>query len=120
MVVAEIISPSGMSTAISPYNMFVDDVVVNPLPPVLTAFNDNYYTVLNGSVTVPAPGILANDSPGSVSNLTAVRISNPTKGTLTFNSNGGFTYVPSNNFVGIDSFTYAAADGTRACAGAAR
>ncbi len=102
---------ASMSTANAAYSMFVDDVVVMPLPSTLAAFNDNYFVAQNGSVTVPGPGILANDSPGSVSNLTAIRLSNTSHGTLTFNSNGGFSYVPSNNFVGIDTFTYQATDG---------
>ncbi|HWX19055.1 MAG TPA: Ig-like domain-containing protein, partial [Candidatus Binatia bacterium] len=102
---------AGMSTAATPFSLFVDDVSVSLLPPVLTAANDLYYVTRNGSLTIPAPGVLKNDTAGPRTNLTAAKLTNPAKGTLTFNSNGGFTYVPSNNFVGIDSFTYRANDG---------
>ncbi len=102
---------AGMSTMNSAYSMFVDDVVVNPLPTTLMAVNDFYYVGQNGSLTVSGPGVLSNDTPGAITNLSAVKLSNPSKGTLTFNPNGGFTYVPSNNFSGVDSFTYQVTDG---------
>jgi hypothetical protein len=102
---------AGMSTANARYNMFVDDVVVTPLPTALIAVNDSYYVNQNGTLAISGPGVLQNDTPGAISNLTAVKLTNPSKGTLTFNSNGSFTYVPSNNFVGVDSFTYQVTDG---------
>jgi Bacterial Ig domain/Immunoglobulin domain len=94
------------------YNMFVDDVMVNALPPILMAVNDLYFVNRGGNLTVPAPGILANDTTPLQTNLTAARLTGPFRGTLTFNSNGGFTYVPTNNITGIDTFTYVANDGT--------
>jgi hypothetical protein len=102
---------AGVSTGNSAYSMFVDDVVVNPLPTILMAVNDSYYVNQNGSLTVSGPGVLNNDTPGATTNLSAVKLTNPSKGTLTLNSNGGFTYVPSNNFSGVDSFTYQVTDG---------
>ncbi len=93
------------------YNMFVDDVTVNALPPVLTAVNDLYFVNRGGTLTVPAPGVLANDIAGAQTNLTASRISGPFRGTLTLNTNGGFTYIPTNNIIGIDTFTYVANNG---------
>jgi hypothetical protein len=94
------------------YNMYVDDVSVNALPPILMALNDLYFVNRGGTLTVPAPGVLGNDIAGQQTNLTAARITGPFRGTLTFNSNGGFTYVPTNNITGIDTFTYVANDGT--------
>lgn len=102
---------AGMSTMNSAYSMFIDDVVVNPLPTTLIAVNDSYYVNQNGSLTVSGPGVLNNDTPGAIANISAVKLTNPSKGTLTFNSNGGFTYVPSINFSGVDSFTYQVTDG---------
>jgi hypothetical protein len=102
---------AGMSTASARYNMFVDDVVVTPLPTALIAVNDSYYVNQNGTLNISGPGVLNNDTPGTNANLTAVKLTNPSKGTLTFNSNGSFTYVPSNNFTGVDSFTYQVTDG---------
>jgi hypothetical protein len=101
----------GMSTVTAPFNMFVDDVIVTPLSTVLMAQNDRFYVAQNGSLTVPAPGVMTNDTAGANPNIWAIRLSNTTKGTLTFNTNGGFNYVPSNGFVGIDTFTYQVTDG---------
>jgi hypothetical protein len=102
---------AGMSTASTPYTMFMDDVVVTPLPTALIAVNDSYYVNQNTTLTISGAGVLGNDTPGSNTNLTAVKLTNPSKGNLTFNSNGSFAYVPSNNFVGVDSFTYQVTDG---------
>jgi Bacterial Ig domain len=102
---------AGMSTANTPFTMFVDDVVVSLLPSTLLAVNDFYCVNQNGSLTVPSPGVLSNDTSGANTNVTAVRLTNPSQGTLSFSPNGSFTYVPRYNFVGVDSFTYLTSDG---------
>ena len=48
----------------------------------------------NTTLTVSAPGILANDSDADGDSLTAVLATGPTKGTLSLSPNGAFTYVP--------------------------
>jgi|GEM_PF-2110462 VCBS repeat-containing protein len=78
-------------------------------PPV--AVNDSYTTNENTTLTVAAPGVLANDTDPDSAVITAVLVSNPTHGTLTLNSNGSFTYTPATNYSGSDSFTYKANDG---------
>ncbi len=75
------------------------------VPPV--AANDSYTAKYKTTLTVAAPGVLANDNAGG-GTLTATLVSNVTHGTLTLNSNGSFTYIPSSGFVGTDSFTYQA------------
>jgi hypothetical protein len=66
-----------------------------------------YTTGAGNPLTVPAPGVLANDSPGlGGSNLTAVLISGVSHGVLNLSTNGGFTYTPANGFSGFDGFTY--------------
>ena len=75
------------------------------------ANNDSYNLMANTILTVPPPGILANDTDADGDSLTAVLASGPTKGTLTLSTNGGLTYVPSAHYVGSDSFTYRASDG---------
>lgn len=57
-----------------------------------------------GSLVVPAPGVLANDS--GLGRLTATLISVPANGTVTLAGNGGFTYVPAAGFLGQDRFEY--------------
>jgi hypothetical protein len=78
-------------------------------PPIAT--NDSYTLMANTTLTVPAPGILANDSDADADSLTAVLGAGPTHGTLSLSANGAFTYVPSANYVGSDSFTYRVSDG---------
>src|SRR5690242_215427 len=95
----------------SPYTMFVDNLTVTALPPVLTALKDLYFVNQGNTLNVAAPGVLGNDLAISKTNFTASLVSGPSRGTLTFNSNGGFTYVPSNGVAGVDTFTYTASDG---------
>lgn len=76
----------------------------------LVAQNDSYATDEDETLTVPAPGILANDTDGVP--LTASETDGPNDGTLTLNDGGSFEYAPDPNFTGTDSFTYQAADGT--------
>src|SRR5262249_30055883 len=76
------------------------------------AVADNYTLLKNTTMTVPAPGVLGNDSDADGYTLTAIKIADPAHGTLTLNANGGFTYTPVSNFFGSDTFTYQATDGT--------
>jgi len=78
-------------------------------PPV--ANDDTYVYLTNTTLTVSAPGVLANDVDPDGDALTAVLVSGPAYGTLNLSSNGGFTYLPATNFGGTDSFTYKASDG---------
>ena len=72
---------------------------------------DDIYTVrADQTLTVAAPGVLANDiTPPGVA-LTVVKVTDPASGTLTLGSDGGFTYVPVS--VGTVTFTYKANDGS--------
>ena len=80
------------------------------LPPA--AFEDSYITTRNTTLTVNAPGVLANDTSFNGGTLTAIKVSNPTNGSVTLRPDGGFTYTPNpNNSLG-DSFTYKVNDGT--------
>ncbi|MEI6233244.1 MAG: Ig-like domain-containing protein [Planctomycetota bacterium] len=88
----------------------------------LTAVNhpptavDDFYNATQGKVmTVPAPGVLANDTDPDFNPLLKVALSplpsQPSNGTLTLNSDGSFVYTPAANFNGTDSFTYYVTDG---------
>ncbi|MGH3788183.1 MAG: tandem-95 repeat protein [Pseudonocardiaceae bacterium] len=76
---------------------------------IAAAVNDTYTTSEDTPLTVPAPGVLGNDTGGP---LTAALVTEPAHGTLTLNSNGSFTYTPAANYTGPDSFTYSATNGT--------
>jgi hypothetical protein len=84
-------------------------VTVNDAP---VAGNDGYTTTAGAALTVPAPGVLGNDSDVDGGPLSAELVSGPANGTLTLNPDGSFTYTPSAGFSGTDSFTYRAGDGS--------
>ena len=76
------------------------------------AGNDSYSTAEDTTLTIAAPGVLANDTDAeTASQLNAVLVGNPSHGTLALNANGSFTYTPAAGFNGADSFTYQATDG---------
>jgi VCBS repeat-containing protein len=76
-----------------------------------TAVDNGYSTDEDTPLSVPAPGVLGNDSdPDNGDSITAVLVSNPSHGTLTLSADGSFSYTPSHNYNGGDSFTYKAVD----------
>jgi hypothetical protein len=99
----------------TPYTFSVENAVVNGAgaasQPDPVAVNDSYNFTENSTLTVGAPGVLANDTDSAGFTLSAVPASGPAHGTLALNSNGGFAYTPATNFSGTDSFTYYASDG---------
>ncbi len=68
------------------------------------ARNDSYAAEDNTTLTVAAPGVLANDDNGGT--RTAVLWGDPGHGDVTLNADGSFVYVPDSGYVGNDSFTY--------------
>jgi VCBS repeat-containing protein len=81
---------------------------VNDLP-VATA--DNYAMNQDTTLSVPAPGVLANDS-DLEGPMQAVLNADAAHGDLTLNADGSFTYEPDPGYAGTDSFTYHVYDGT--------
>ena len=82
---------------------------VNDAP---VAAGDAFSTAEDTVLTVPAPGVLGNDSDPDGDPLTAVLVTGPSHGSLTLNANGSFTYTPAADYAGADSFSYRASDGT--------
>ncbi len=76
------------------------------------AMADSYSTDQDTVLTVPAPGVLDNDSDADGNPLTAVLDTPPTNGTLNLNADGSFDYTPNAGYVGSDSFSYHVNDGT--------
>ncbi len=72
------------------------------------ATDDSYSTDNTSTLSVPAAGVLTNDSGTS---LSAVTLTTTTNGTLVLNTDGSFDYTPNAGFTGTDSFTYQAIDG---------
>jgi VCBS repeat-containing protein len=75
------------------------------------AVNDAYSVAEDQTLSVPAPGLLGNDTDPNGDTLTAVQVTGPSHGSLTLNPDGSFTYAPAANYHGPDSFTYRASDG---------
>ncbi|MDZ4168480.1 MAG: Ig-like domain-containing protein [Coriobacteriia bacterium] len=80
------------------------------LPPL--AVEDTYTAEQDATLTVPAPGLLANDSDPDGDPLAAELVSPPLHGTAVVNASGAFTYHPNLMWVGSDTFSYRASDGT--------
>jgi FtsP/CotA-like multicopper oxidase with cupredoxin domain len=104
-VKARVTDPTGLF-ATQPFTITVANV--ND-PPV--AQNDAYSMIQGGSLTVAAPGVLANDSdPDPGDTLTAVNFSALTG--LVSNANGGFGFTSATT--GVKTFTYQARDSSGA------
>jgi len=88
--------------------VFVTVTSVNDLP---VAVGESY--TVNGGTTlsVAAPGVLANDSDIDGDVLHPVVCTTPVHGSLTLNFNGSFSYTPVSTYSGPDWFTYRAHDG---------
>lgn len=76
------------------------------------AVDDSYIADANMTLSVPASGVLGNDTDAENDPLSAMLVTGPTNGMLAFNADGSFDYTPNANFGGAsDSFTYVATDG---------
>ncbi|MDP9387074.1 MAG: Ig-like domain-containing protein [Actinomycetota bacterium] len=75
------------------------------------ALGDAYSTAENTALTVPAPGVLSNDTDVDGDALSASVGAAPANGTLALNADGSFAYTPNTGFSGGDSFTYTVSDG---------
>lgn len=93
----------------SPATVALTVRAVNDAP---VAGDDSYTTAEDTVLTVPAPGLLANDSDVEGSAVTAQFASAPSHGTVAVNPNGSFTYTPTPDYNGPDAFTYLASDGS--------
>ncbi|WP_018334775.1 cadherin-like domain-containing protein [Actinomycetospora chiangmaiensis] len=82
------------------------------VPDQLPVTQGESYSVDSGAtLSVPAPGVLANDTDADGDPLTAKVAGASANGTLALNVDGSFTYTPNADFVGQDTFTYVASDG---------
>lgn len=100
-----------VSTSSDPGPVSAPLTLAGAAPPP-TAANDSYATAENTALTVPAAGVLANDSASAAHALTAAVASSPSHGMVTLQPNGAFVYTPTSGFAGVDSFTYQAKDTT--------
>ena len=87
-------------------------LAINEVIPAPAASADSYSTAYGTPLTIPAAGVLANDTDPRGRTITAILNSAPTRGTLNLSSNGSFVYTPTAGLSGADSFTYRANNGT--------
>ncbi|ANC32197.1 Trehalose utilization [Isoptericola dokdonensis DS-3] len=82
-----------------------------PVNAVPVALDDAYDAVGGEPLTLPAPGVLANDTDADGQVLTVVGVRQPANGEVVVGADGSFTYTPDAGFSGKDVFTYRATDG---------
>ncbi|MCG8608862.1 tandem-95 repeat protein, partial [bacterium] len=86
-------------------------LIVSPINDPPDATDDAYSVPEDDTLTVSAPGTIANDSDLDADVLQAVLVSSPANGVLHLVADGSFSYVPNGNFNGIDTFIYRVEDG---------
>ncbi|MEP7157786.1 MAG: right-handed parallel beta-helix repeat-containing protein [Chloroflexota bacterium] len=88
-------------------------ITVTPVNDAPEAVNDSYSVITGNALTVPAPGVLTDDTDidTSAANLGMELVTNVANGILIWNASGGFMYTANDGFTGIDTFTYRVNDG---------
>ncbi len=91
-------------------------VTINVRPTAPTAVDDSYTlnertSNADPGTTIPAPGVLVNDTIPNNGVVALNVVNSPIHGSLTLNPDGSFTYTPFTNYFGTDSFTYFVTDG---------
>ena len=99
----------GLASDCETISVTVSEVATSP-----TAVADAYDVILNSTLLVSAPGVLANDSDTDIpaNTLTAILDTGTMHGLLVLNPDGSFTYTPEAMWSGIDTFSYRVYDGT--------
>ncbi len=106
-IIISVTDSAGTTASLDGFTLTVIDVNAAPV-----AVGDNYCPPENETFTVPAPGVLDNDTDEDEgAALTAELVTGVSHGVLSLNSDGGFTYTPDTGFSGTDRFTYRANDG---------
>jgi VCBS repeat-containing protein len=90
-------------------SMALDPIDLVDQPP--SAADDFHAVAEDTTLSVVAPGVLANDLDPDGDPLVAVVATQPKHGTVDLASDGSFTYHPAADYNGLDSFTYKAVDG---------
>ena len=73
--------------------------------------NDVYNVAQGGVLTIPAPGVLGNDTDADGDTLSSTVIFDGLEnGSISYNTNGSFTYTPNPTFTGIEDLDYQVSD----------
>ncbi len=92
-------------------DMATVNITVSPVNDAPVANDDSYNATEDTPLTVPAPGVLNNDTDVDGDSLTVTSNTQPANGSVTQNADGSFTYTPDANFCGQDSYSYTVSDG---------
>lgn len=87
-------------------------IEVAPVDDRPIADSDSYDATEDTTLSVAAPGVLADDVDADGDALSAVLVDGPAHGDLVLHADGSFTYTPDPDYSGTDSFTYVASDGS--------
>jgi large repetitive protein len=93
-------------------NVATVSITINAVNDAPVAQPDSYATNEDTTLTVNAPGVLANDSDVDSPTIHAVLVTGASNGAVNLNADGSFIYTPNANFNGTDTFTYKANDGS--------
>ncbi|MBA4365371.1 MAG: hypothetical protein C0398_05120 [Coprothermobacter sp.] len=88
-------------------------ITVTPVNDAPQGVADSYGTLEDTVLSVPAPGVLANDADIDGPSIQAIFGSGPSHGSVSLSSDGSFRYTPVRNYNGSDSFRYSVWDGAR-------
>ncbi|HEY0156888.1 MAG TPA: Ig-like domain-containing protein [Thermoanaerobaculia bacterium] len=91
---------------------FLFDANISTDAPI--ASDDEYDRPAGSNLTIPAPGVLSNDSDVTGQPLTATPVSPAEHGNVVLNPDGSFTYTPDDpSTTDSDEFEYKASNGTK-------
>ncbi len=100
-------------------NYWVDVVYTKTLSPPVANNDSGLVASENGSVTIAASTLLANDTDPNGLALSVTGVSNASNGTATYDPNSqSVTFTPTAGYTGTASFTYSVADASGATASA--
>jgi VCBS repeat-containing protein len=102
------VGTSGSDTSAT-QTIVITVTAVNDAP---IAVGESYSALANSTLSIPASGVLGNDTDAENDAIVSQLISAPAHGSLTLNANGSFLYTPAAGFGGADSFSYVASDGS--------
>jgi hypothetical protein len=92
-------------------NYWVDVVYTKSIPQPVANNDSGFVVNENGSITIAASTLLANDTDPNGLPLSITGVSNPTNGTASYDANAkSVTFTPSAGYAGTASFTYSIAD----------
>ncbi len=101
--------PSALDTGVGPAPV-VDMGAYEAVNYAPEAVDDNFSTKVGTSLSIPAPGVLDNDSDPNGDRFIAILDDEPGSGSIVLNPDGSFDYTPELGFTGVMTFTYHASD----------